>query len=176
MRKKLLLLLSVFLILQGTGCSSLPKKFIRQKPKPAHTPATVYIEKGPYKKKYSNEYYYKVHYTLWKTWYDDLLDNLGGNSKKIRQCTQESLGHLDEMGNYLKPDKKKKLTAVASELKRYLARFENGSVSRSETAGMRSDLERLRRRVANNFPYEKVKADLLPDDVDLGPDTATTGS
>ena len=86
MKKKLIYGWILLLVLQGTGCESLPKKFIRKKTKPDHTAAVVYIEKGPYQKKFSNEYYYKMHYTLWKTWHDDVLKNLTGNSKKLQRA------------------------------------------------------------------------------------------
>jgi hypothetical protein len=84
MRKKLLYGVLALCVLAVSGCETLPKKFIRQKPKPAHTASVVYVDQGAFQKKYSNEYYYKTHFTLWKTWQDELLLNLGGNSKKCR--------------------------------------------------------------------------------------------
>ena len=168
MKKKFIYGMMFFLILQGTGCGSLPKKFIRQKPTPAHTAAVVYMEKGPYQKKFSNEYYYKMHYTLWKTWQGEILDNLGGNAKKLQRSAEEAYSHLDQMGRYLDPEKKAQLQALSDELKRFVDKFENSNYSRSEEASMKSDLERIQRLVSNDFYYDKVKPDILPDNVDLG--------
>ena len=175
MKKKLIYGWILLLVLQGTGCESLPKKFIRKKTQPEHTAAVVYIEKGPYQKKFSNEYYYKMHYTLWKTWHDEVLDNLGGNSKKIKRASEEAYSHLDQMGKYLNPRKQDKLTELTEELKVFVDAFQDDRYSRSELPAMKSDLDRIKRRVANDFYYEKVKADLLPDEVDLGTEAPIAG-
>ena len=168
MRKKFACLLIVCTAFAASGCDTLPKKFTRKKPKPEHTPSVVYLEKGPYQKKYSNEYYYKTHYTLWKTWQDDTLDNLNGNSKKLARSAQEAYSNLDQMGRYLKPEKLAQLKPLLEELHGYLDKFENANYSRSDASGMKADLERLKRLIANDFYYDKVQGDLLPDNVDLG--------
>ena len=172
MNKKFFILALLFMVLQGLGCESVTRKFIRQKPKPEHTQAVVFMEKGPYQKKFSNEYYYKMHYSLWKTWQDEILDNLGGNGKKLRRSSEEAYSNLVEMEQYLKPGKKERLSVLAEDLKRLTDKLTSSGDMRSQEMNMRSDLERLKRQVANDFYYEKVKSDLLPDNVDLG--TATT--
>ena len=174
MKKKFLMFMLLLLALQGAGCGSLTKKFIRQKPKPEHTAAVVYIEKGPYQKKFSNEYYYKMHYTLWKTWQDEILDNLGGNAKKLQRSGEEAYSNLDQMGRYLNPEKQEKLKGLADELKRIVDKLESSEFSRSDEGSVRSDLERVKRLVANDFYYEKVKSELLPENVDLGTAAATS--
>ncbi len=168
MRKKILMGALILCVMAVTGCETLPKKFVRKKPKPEHTPSVVYIEQGPFQKKYSNEYYYKTHFTLWKTWHDEVLLNLSGNAKKLLRSTEEASNHLEQMSRYLKGEKQTRLLALLTETRRYVDRFRNGNDSRSATMSMKSDLERLKRQVANNFYYDKVKADILPDTVDLG--------
>jgi hypothetical protein len=158
------------------GCSSLPKKFIRKKPAPEHTPAVVYLEQGPYQKKFSNEYYYKTHYTLWKTWQDEILDNLGGNSKKLQRSAEEAYNHLSSMSQYLKPESQAKLAPLVVEQLKLMGRFQDANYSKSEEASMKSDLERLKRLVANDFYYDKVKDDILPEKVDLGDAGTAAGS
>ena len=168
MRKKFLYWILVFLALQASGCATLPKKFIRKKPKPEHTPAVVYLEQGPYQKKFSNEYYYKEHYTLWKTWQNETLDDLGNNSKRLRRSSQEAYSHLEQMGKYLQPEKQTQLKPVLDEMGRFMDKFQANNYSTSEEAAMRTDLERIKRSIMRDFYYEKVKSDLLPDNVDLG--------
>ena len=168
MRKKMACLMLLLCLGSFAGCASLPKKFIRKKAKPEHTPAVVYIEKGPYQKKFSNEYYYKTHYTLWKTWQDETLDNLNGNSKKRSRSAQEAYSNLDQMSRYLKPEKQMQLKPLLEDLKKIMDELESNSASPSQLSAMRPDLERIKRLVGNDFYYDKVKADLLPDDVDLG--------
>ncbi len=167
MRKEFFCGMLILCVLATTGCETLPKKFIRKKPKADHTPSVVYIEQGTYQKKYSNEYYYKNHFTLWKTWQDEILSNLQGNSKKVARSAEEAYSHLEQMSHYLKPEKQKQFEPLLWEMKRYLDKLQSGGSSRSETMVMKSDLARLKRLIANDFYYDKVKADILPDAVDL---------
>jgi hypothetical protein len=167
-RKKIASLLVLSSLFALPGCASLPKKFIRKKAAPAHTPSVVYIEKGPYQKKYSNEYYYKTHYTLWRTWQDETLDNLNGNAKKLARSAQEAYSNLDQMSRYLKPEKQALLKPLLDEMKAMMDKLQTSNNSRSQTASMRTDLERIQRLVSNDFYYDKIKADILPDEVDLG--------
>ena len=173
MKKKWVYGLLFAATLHLSGCSSLPKKFIRQKPKPAHTPAVVYIEQGPTQKKFSNEYYYKMHYSLWNIWQSEVLDNLGGNNKKLQRSSEEAYSHLDQMAKYLKPEKREHLQGLTADYKVFVDAFEKGSYPRSEVAGMKSDLERIKRQVGRDFYYEKAKEEILPDDVDLGAGSQT---
>ena len=168
MRKKTACLILLLSLPALAGCESLPRKFIRKKAVAEHTPAVVYIEKGPYQKKFSNEYYYKTHYTLWKTWQDETLDNLNGNSKKRSRSAQEAYSNLDQMSRYLKPEKKTQLQPLLDDLKKCMDKLDEGNTSASQIASMRPELERIQRLVGNDFYYDKVKEYLLPDNVDLG--------
>ena len=171
MKRKMMLGLVVFLMFGLVGCETLPKKFIRKKKEPLHKPAAVFLTDGAYQKQFSNEYYYKTRYTLWKTWHDDMLDNLGGNSKKLRRAAQEAYSNLEQMRGYLRPEKGAELTPLVNELDGYRRKFDQGSLSRSTTTAMRSEIEKTMRLIANDFYYEKVKGDVLPSNVDLGSDT-----
>ena len=167
MRKKFFYGMLVLCVMALAGCETLPKKFIRKKPKPEHTPSVVYVDQGPYQKKFSNEYYYKTHFTLWKTWQDEVLLNLGGNSKKVARSAEEAYSHLDQMSRYLKPEKQAELKPLLEESKRFMDRFDGGSDSRTAAMAMKSDLDTLRRRISNDFYYDKVKDEILPDAVAL---------
>ncbi len=158
----------LLLMLWTGGCASLPKKFIRKKKVAPHTPSAVYLQDGPTQKKYSNEYYYKTHFTFWKSWHDELIDQLGGNSKKVYRCAQESVNHLMEMNRYLSPAKQAELASPIADLTRITRRLESGNTSPSEQSGFHSELEKIHRIVSNNFYYNKVKDDLAPETVDLG--------
>ena len=164
---------SVFLILclmtfDLAGCATVQKKFTRKKKESKHIPAVVYFQEGPYQKKYSNAYYYKMHFTLWKSWHGELLNQLGSNSKKVTRCAQEALGHMMEMSRYLVPDKQLELKPPLDALTAIAHRIEANSYSDSEKGGIRIELEKIERLVANNFYYDKVKDQVLPETVDLG--------
>src|SRR3989338_3612583 len=117
-KKAITYLLFAVLILPMAGCASVQKKFTRKKKEPKHVAATIYFEEGPHQKKYSNVYYYKTHYTLWKTWHEDLIKVIGGNRKKIARCAEESLSHLTQMRNCLVPEKQKALDPLVKEMAR----------------------------------------------------------
>ncbi len=164
------------LLSQLTGCATVQKKFTRKKKEPAHVAAAIYFEEGPYQKKYSNVYYYKSHYTLWKTWHEDLVKGIGGNRRKTQRNAEETLNHLTEMRNYLIPEKQKELDPLVAELTQYAKKFETGAYSKSEEPGMRTELEKIRRLVNNDFYYDKVTSQILPDKVDLAAPAAPTAS
>ena len=168
MRKYFSYLLVFFLLVEAAGCASVEKKFIRKKKTPAHIPATVYIEQAPYQKKFSNEYYYKTHFTLWKSLQDELLNNLGGNQKKVQRCAEEALSQLTEMSRYLVPAKQEELKPNLESLRKIADKIGSGDLSKSAEADARSELEKIKRIVSNNFYFDKVKKDLVPDTVDLG--------
>src|SRR3989338_7017714 len=157
------------------GCATVQRKFTRKKKEPKHIAAAVYLEEGPYQKKYSNDYYYKIHFTLWKTWQDELLDQLGGNSKKVARCAQEAYGHLVELNRYLIPEKQAELKPYLDSMTKLSSRLEDGTITQSEEGGVRVELEKIKRVVSNNFYFDKVKNKLISETVDLGtPHTNST--
>ena len=166
-RTTLILLCAIFLF-HLAGCATVQKKFTRKKKEPAHVAAAIYFEEGTYQKKYSNVYYYKTHYTMWKTWHEDLIKGIGGNRKKIQRNAEETLSHLTQMRNYLVPEKQKELDPLVAEMTRYAKKFETGAYSRSEEPGMRTELQKVKRLVDSGFYYDKVASQILPDTVNLG--------
>ena len=169
MRRKMVVIMALVMLVSSAGCSTLPKKFIRKKKEPAHKPATVFLQQegGAYQKQFSNAYYYKTHYTLWRSWHDDIIGNLNGNSKKLSRAAEEAYSHLDQMAKYLKPEKEALLSAHVNELNGYRKTFSDGHYTKSDAGPIRTQLERIKRQVQSDFYFDKVEADLLPDQVDL---------
>lgn len=168
MKRKMIYGLLILTVLGAAGCETLPKKFVRKKKAPEHVASAVYLDQGPYEKQFSNEYYYKNHYTLWKTWHDDVLKNLTGNSKKLKRAADEAYSHLEQMAGYLQPEKAAELGPLVKTLESYRQKFNSGMFTASAAAGARTELEKVRRLVANDFYFDKVKGQILPDKVDLG--------
>jgi len=159
-----------------TGCATVQKKFTRKKKVPDRIAPVIYIEQGPYQKKYSNSYYYKTHFSLWKSWHDDLLTQLGGNGKKVSRAGQEVYSNAVEMNRYLNPEKQAEFKIHVDALKKVLDEMERATSRSVEKASFRVELERIRREIANGFSYESVKGDLLPDAVDLGDQDAAAST
>ena len=167
MKNKDKILIGVLLVANLTGCATMQKKFTRKAPEPKHTASVIPTEQGPYQKKFSNEFYYKSHFTLWKTWQSELIDALGENRKKVARAGQEALGHLKDMRQYLLPEKQAELDGQIHDLEKIVTKTDAG-LSASEIGPLRSDLEKIRRIVAANFYYNKVKDQMAPETVDLG--------
>ena len=166
MRKIFAVFLLMTVLLGCVGCASLQKKFTRKKPE-KRVPAAIFIQEGPYQKKYSNEYYYKTHYTFWTTWHDEVIGQLGGNQKRLARAAQETLNHLSQMKGCLTPAKQDELKPELDELANIAKKIESGYVSKVDESSLRSDLEKIKRIVSSNFYYDKVKDSLLPDAVAL---------
>lgn len=168
MRKAWVFGVAAVLLLEGGGCASVQKKFTRKRKEPTRIPQVVYIDDGQYHKKFSNDYYYKTHYTMWKTWHDELLVNLDGNAKKTERSAGEAYNHLDQMSHYLNEQKRAELKPLLDDMRRIKERFEGGGYGDSERGGLRSELEKIKRLIANDFYYNKVKDSVPQDRVDLG--------
>ena len=176
MKKTIIFLLLAAAMIDVAGCASVQKKFTRKKKEPTHIAAAVYFEEGPYQKKYSNAYYYKTHYTMWKSWQDDLINGMGGNRKKTQRNAEEALNHLTEMSHYLMPEKEKTLEPRLEDMTRLVKKIEVGSYANSENADLRVELQKIKRLVSNDFYYDKVANQILPDTVNVGtpaPDAPT---
>ena len=171
MRTSVKIIAALLVAFQVAGCATVQKKFTRKSKEPAYTPKALYFEEGTYQKKFSNDYYYKTHFTMWRSWHSELMDQLGGNNKKVSRCAQETLSHLSEMRRYLVPEKQAELDPIIADFSKVEQKVERG-VSDAEMGSVKVELERLQRAVNSNFYYEKVKSSLAADSVDLG-DTKT---
>lgn len=173
MKKRIGWLLAGATLMNVVGCASLPKKFTRKKKTPAHVAQVVYLQEGQYEKQFSNPYYYKTHFTFWKSWHEEWLRWLGGNHKKVARCAQEAVNHLTEMVHYLTPEKQGELKPHLEALSRLAEKVQSGGYSHSDESMTRAELERIERAVDGNFTYNKMKDNLLPDNIDLSsPDSA----
>jgi C-terminal processing protease CtpA/Prc len=158
-------LLTVFFI-TSMGCTTLQKKFTRNKKRPPIKPQ-VFTQKD-YKRAYSNKYYYTSHFVYWSSWHDELMTYLGNekNRKRQKRAFDEILGHLDEMRRYLKEEKAAELQTSIDDIKLAQERYASSTNPKADTA-IRLGLERAGRRIAGRFPYDKIKDHILPDEIDL---------
>ena len=169
MKKILYFFIALILAADLAGCSShtLQKKFTRKKKQPGRIAPVIYTQEGAYQKKYSNEYYYKTHFTMWKTWHGELINQLGGNHKKMTRCAQEAVSHLSEMQHYLAPEEQETLGEELGALKKISKKIEDSVFSDSEIGPTRVELERIRRVVSNGYTFDRVKHAILSDEIDL---------
>lgn len=168
MKKILSTTVMIFLAVELFGCASVQKKFTRKPKEPAHRASAIYFEEGPYQKKYSSAYYYKTHFTFWKSFQSETIEELGGNQKRLERNVQEAYSHLSQLNQYLVPEKQAELRPMLDSLGHIQTQIESGAVSASQATGLRTELEKIERMVSSHFYYEKVKDALIPEKVDLG--------
>lgn len=168
MKNRWKVLICILLVTHAAGCASVQRKFTRKPKESKHVTSVIPLDRGPYQKKFSNEFYYNSHFTLWKTWQSEIIDALGENRKKVTRAGQEALGNLKDLKAYLLPEKQAQLDGLIDDLSKVTARTDPGSYSASDVGPLRTELERIRRVVAANFYYEKIKDDMIPENVDLG--------
>lgn len=148
------------------GCASVQKKFTRKKAQPKYVAQSLAIDQGPHEKKFSNEYYYKTHYTYWKAWHGEWIDGLTGNRKRTSRNAEETVSHLEEMARYLTPEKTAGLKEAIEEIRKIQSRMQSGQYS--SWGSIKVDLEKWRRIIASDYSFESAKEGLIPDTVDLG--------
>jgi len=163
--KWLVFLMLGVLLMDIVGCATITKKFKRKSKRKPIQPV-VFTERS-FVPEYSNKYYYKTHYTHWKTWHNEWIAYLSRNAKRERRAAGEVLGHLDSMQKLLDETKAQELQGHIDAIQKISKRIR--TTSREEQVGTetRLTLNRTKRQISSNFYYEKVKEHLLPDDIDL---------
>ncbi len=156
--------LLVFILLPLTGCQTLKKKFVRRKPAQVIRPVVFHGEADM--RQYSNKYYYQLHFTQWRSWHQEILNNLGGNAKMVERAFDEAVGHLGEMTHYLEEPKRADLQERIDELNKIHATVEARGMKPAGT-NIRVALEKSLRLITAGFYYDKVAEHVTPDVVDL---------
>jgi len=164
LRWLVLLTLLVFMATPLAGCQTLKKKFVRKKPAAVIRPVVFHGEADT--RQYSNKYYYQLHFTQWRSWHQEILNNLGGNTKKVERAFEEAVGHLGEMTHYLKEPKKTDLQEKIDDLKEIYATVEARGM-RPQGTNIRVALEKSLRLITGGFYYDKVADHVKPDVIDL---------
>lgn len=152
--------LALLLTLTVTGCANLPKKFIR-KTKPKEVKPVVTSQRE-YTKEFSNKYYYSTHFTQWKTWQDEILNQINGNAKRQERAAEEAIAHLEEMQKLLLEPKQSELGKQIATVKQ-AAKTLVTDRSRAAQGRARTQIERTRRVISADFDYKEVAAFVAPE-------------
>lgn len=129
----------IVLVLLASSCTPLRKKFTREKKvdkenDPRFIPVLDPID-YPVKVTLSEDQY-KQHYSLWKVWDKDLLQNIEMDSSEKRQkyLLSQSIAHLDEMAALLSGTQQVGLVAVTKDYRAILLEYEKPISSRNKNA------------------------------------------
>ena len=155
--------LSVLLVSVG-GCASLRKKFVRQKKKAAqeeefipvldptdYAPAVVSAEER-----------YAYHYSLWKVWYRDLVENIEHkkSDKKQKYLLGQVVVQLEEMGKRLGEEKRKELNVFIGEWEAIRAFYEKPAPMRSASS-LKRKIEASAQKIRQQFNPDAVRVFLI---------------
>jgi len=112
-RKFTIIFLLLMFSLTSIGCQTLRKKFTRAKKvdteESSVMPVLEPIDYAPQKQSAQEQYHYR--YSLWKSWYKDLIEAIDAddNDKRIKYAMAEVITQLEEMKKWIKGEKKDQL-------------------------------------------------------------------
>lgn len=157
--KNLKKILAIFIIASLlTGCAQLKEKFTKKKKPEKVTPV---IEVKDYSKELKVDKLYDKHFTFWKYWHDELINNLGGNIKKQKRCYNESLVELKAMASYLQQQKQKKLRSYIDKFKKLESKIKDPVLTQNEEHNLKRHLKKYKRVVDRKFSLSKVESWLV---------------
>ncbi len=147
------------LVLSLGGCASLRKKFVRQKKKAAQEeefiPVLDPVDYAP--AVVSAEERYAYHYSLWKVWYRDLIENIEykTSDKKQKYLLGEVIVQLEEMSKWMVDEKRQELNASIREWEAIRALYEEPAPARSMST-LRKKIESNAQKIRQQFNPEAV--------------------
>lgn len=153
MRRWLSVMVVVAVALSLTGCDAVQRKFTRKEKK---VKAPRIVQEQKYEKKPTPELYEK-HFAYWQSWSSEILQDLGDNRKKDRQCMEQLISQANDMRNILIPEK-------GNELAKHIKRYEEvrdvinkEELSQYNRNFVLTTLDREDRLIKNDFCISKVK-------------------
>ena len=149
----------------GLGCASLKKKFTRQKKKQVHEEFVPVLDPIDYAPPVvSAQQEYRQHYSIWKIWQRDLVQNIEADApeKKQRYLLEQMIAQLREMEKWLLEEKRARLSVLVGELEGILQSYETPAPLRDASSTKRK-IEANAKKVRAAFDPKVVK-DYLVDD------------
>lgn len=119
------------------GCTTLRKKFTRKKKEKtseqAFVPVLDPIDYPPPTISALERYQY--HYSLWKIWYRDLLQNLERreSDKRQRYLLGQAIASLEEMKKWLNVEQQARFNRCIDDWREVLAMYDRPAAMRSDT-------------------------------------------
>jgi len=154
-----LLAAGCWLLVAGTGCESLQKKFIRKpKAQPRPSPITMFQD---YTHASTPLERYRKHYLMFDYWNSQLLDTLQEadrmNPKRAERSSSEAITELEMLQGFLRDDVAAGLTPVIEERRTIHRQLRSPSSASSQLHRIRRDLESQTRQVRRQFYWRQVE-------------------
>lgn len=155
-----------WLLVAGTGCESLQKKFIR-KPKAPLRPAPITAFQD-YTHASTPLDRYRKHYLMFDYWNSQLLDTLQQpdrmNPKRAERTSGEAVTELQTLQGLLRDDVAAGLTPLIEERRKIHQRLRSHSSAPSQVHLIRRTLESQTRQVRRQFYWRQVEDHLKETD------------
>ena len=150
MMKRFIYFFLLDVLLMGTGCGSVRKKFIREKKR--RKESVVYVDF----KEYSNvppKESYSEYYLFAQGWLDEVLQALliTGNRKKQKQALREALTNIEQMSFFLDEEGKESLSSLHRELVDIQKKIAVSSMDKVKRDRVASKLEYIKRDFKRKF-------------------------
>ena len=143
---------------------AIQRKFTR---KTAHPTPAVAITTKDYESQLSPEERYRRHYAMWDFWHAELMEGLGGNSKRAIRAVEEGMAELQALEALLVPEKRAQLAGHVERLERLHQELVKGTMSDTARYRWRPELELQQRTLHHDFAWQHVQEDVR------WPDTAS---
>ena len=155
------LVICCFLIANLVGCEAFVRKFTRKHKKESQGVEMVLAPQVYEKPKLSKEEEYRQYFLYWKSWQDELVEALAGNSSHKRQlsCATEALSNLAQVRQMLNEGKKKELDIYINQLKELQEKISSDIYGNNNQRNHYS-AERIKMNVLRLFSYSKIKDSL----------------
>ena len=155
-----ILMIVCVLTVSAGGCASLRKKFTRKKKEKAGEQAFVpVLDPIDYPApRVSPEERYRYHYSLWKVWQRDLVQNIDSkeSDKNQRYLLGQIIAQLEEMKKWVTGARQKELTEAIGEWNAILAMYEQPAALRNAMS-LRRTVEASAKKIRNQFNPEATK-------------------
>ena len=148
-----------------SGCESLRRKFTRKKKEGQEVTEVPVLEPIEYPAKiYTPQDVYKKHYTLWKAWYKELLENLSPETGQKRQLylLNQIVANLKEIQKLLPEEKQGELKSSLDRLKKFESDIREPVPVRS-LSSWKTELESIEKAIKKEYTFSKVQNNLKPE-------------
>ncbi len=154
MKKTFSIILVLILTISLTGCEAIQRKFTRKRKKKAVTPR--FFNEGISETRPKPELY-AMHYVYWKTWQEDLINNLGLNRKRDLLACSEIMTNLKDMRKLLIEEKAVELDPYVKEMQAITDSITEGSMTTIREGLVKRRLDTLRARIVGQFYIKKIQ-------------------
>ncbi|MCK4519404.1 MAG: hypothetical protein KAU12_04710 [Candidatus Omnitrophica bacterium] len=151
MKKVIFAVLITLTFFNLSGCAALKDKFVRKSKQTKKK--EVFLSTGEV---YPVDVRYNNHFIYYDIWLEELIESMGKNKKKVLASADRALYNLKEMGELLKPKKKRELEPYINQLNLIVKELLSGSVSIPRQKKIIDMLKRQIRGIRHKFNYEDM--------------------